>query len=228
MKNVNKMLCTVLILLFLASTVFTASAVETVRLGQTSYGYVDKIGPYGDGTEKIAIIVGVHPQEGNVRKAMIDVINSSDITFKSQIYIYRVVVTQNVEDREQSRINGENLANMFVVPAINDTYSLAIDIHGNRGLYNMGNTSFIFAPNNDEASKQIANQIADQIDWLEYYYVSGTSPPKVTIPIAKKGVPALVFELYRNVGPQILEEKCREFITTVDSIMSSDNELINS
>jgi hypothetical protein len=224
MKNQNKMICSLLIILFLASIISSASAVETVQLGQTSYGYVDKIGPYGDGTEKIAVIVGVHPQEGNVRKAMIDAINSTDITFKSQIYIYRIVVTQGMDDREQSRINGENLANKYVVPDIDDTYSLAIDVHGNRGLYNKKDTSFIFAPQNDDASKKVANQIADGIAWLDYYYVSGTSPPKVTIPIAKKGIPALVLELYRNVGPQILEDKCTEFITTVDSIMSADDQ----
>jgi hypothetical protein len=215
----RNLLILLIISLFLFSTLSASTAVSTVRIGQTSYGYVEKIGPYGNGPKSIGILIGVHPQEGTVRKAMFDAINSHLGTFKNKIYIFRVILTKGAVDREKSRIYGETLANKFIVPNIDKKFSLVIDVHGNRGLYQKKDISFIFAPSKGKLSVNIGKKIADKISWLDYFTVTGTSPPKVTIPIAKKGVPSLVLEFYRNENVALLNVRCIDLINTVDQLI---------
>ncbi len=222
MINWRKILPLLLIILFLVSTISISAAVQEIEIGRESYGYVKKIGPYGNGGSKIGIIIGVHPQEGNVREAMFDAIESLGSTLKNQIYVYRIVVTKDADDREKSRIHGETLANKYVVPDVDKSYSLVMDVHGHRGLYESGKNNFIFAPAKDSTSEILGHEIADSINWLYYYYVEGTSPPKVTIPIAQKGVPALIVELYRNVDQVQLENRCGEVIKTIDALFNTN------
>lgn len=222
MMKQRKVLPALLMVLFLVSTINMSAAVQEIEIGRESYGYVKKIGPYGNGDNKIGIIIGVHPQEGNVREAMFDAIESLGSTLKNQIYIYRIVVTKDADDREKSRIYGENLTNKYVVPDVDKSYSLVMDVHGHRGLYESGKNNFIFAPAKDSASESLGHEIADSINWLDYYYVEGTSPPKVTIPIAQKGIPALIVELYRNIDRGQLENRCGEVIKTIDAIFNTN------
>jgi len=45
-------------------------------LGENSYGYVLKLSSFGSGTNKVAIIIGVHPQEVQTHIAMLNAIDA--------------------------------------------------------------------------------------------------------------------------------------------------------
>ena len=82
--------------------------------------------------------------------------------------------------------------------------------------------NFIFAPSQGTLSKSYAYKIINKAPsvkaWMQlnkngslYYPPSQTSPAYVTLPIAKKGVPALVLELYKagSVTQTDLYNKCK-------------------
>jgi hypothetical protein len=201
------------------------SPITTKILGTNSNGYVQKIGTYGTGPNKIAIIIGVHPLESSVHNATFDAIQKANLT-NVKIDVFKVVVN-NPTDYETSRLQGETLANEYVVPNINSSYKLVIDAHGNRGNYIDPVTKqvvkdFVFAPSNGTLSKSYANKLVSKSNGsLTYFYVSGTSSPKVTIPITKKGIPAVIFELYFvNVSQQSLNNKCQQFVKSLNSIFA--------
>jgi len=60
-----------------------------------STGYVELIGPYGNANSKnkVAVIVGVHPLEGNAHLAMTNALKSSSSSLKNvQIWVFSVNV----------------------------------------------------------------------------------------------------------------------------------------
>lgn len=199
-------------------------------LGKNSYGYVLKLGPFGNGTKKVAIIVGVHPEEQQTHVAMLNAISYLSSTLKNiQIWVYDVVVTKDVTDYTASRVNGQNLANKYVVPNIDTSFKLVVDTHGNRGNYydSAGKLikNSIFAPSKGATSISYANKIIAQTNGnLAYYDIeSGTSPKYVTIPIANKGIPALVYEQYVNQAnyAKVLFNNAIQVVKAINSIFAS-------
>jgi len=175
------------------------------QLGKTSYGYVNLLAPYGNGTNKVAFIVGVHPQEVQTHIAMLNAISALSSKLKNvQIWVYQVVVTKDVSDYSQGRMNGQLLAQTYVVPDIvKKNYKLVVDTHGNRGNYYVNNkivTNSMYAPSGGTKSTQYLNKIVAGCNGTlqNYIIAEGTSPKYVTLPIAAKGIPALVYEQYLN------------------------------
>jgi len=169
-------------------------------LGENSYGYVLKLSSFGSGTNKVAIIIGVHPQEVQTHIAMLNAIDALHSKLKNvKIYVFAVVVKDG-SDYAVGRTRGQDLANKYVVPNIDSSFKLVIDTHGHRGLGEYTSANFIFAPYADSKSKSYANKIIGQTNGnLKYLTIKdGTSPEYVTIPIAKKGIPTLIFEQYIN------------------------------
>ncbi|MGB9838447.1 hypothetical protein [Methanothermobacter sp.] len=81
-----------LILLITAALVGSASA---VRIGNNSYGYVEKI-YYGNqsSNETIAIITGVHPRESGIHKAVNYQLENTSLQKKYVLYRYMSHVMQ--------------------------------------------------------------------------------------------------------------------------------------
>ena len=211
--NVNKVLpSTVSVKSWYAQTLGPAAVINSTTilnakqyvLGKNSYGKVLKLGPFGNGTNKVAIIVGVHPQEIQTHIAMLNAIGSLSKKLNNvQIWVYDVIV-YNGADYSTGRARGQNLANKYVVPNIGTSFKLVMDMHGNTGkgaeVYS-GYPNFVFAPLKDSKSLFYVNKLVKssltQGDLL-YRYVSGSSPIYVTIPIAKKGIATIVYEQYIN------------------------------
>ena len=199
------------------------SDTTTTQIGSDSNGYVLKIGPFGNAssTNKIAVIIGVHFQEGAAHLAMLNALKTLSSQLNNvQIWVYKVVITTDLDDYTLSREHGQDLASAFVVPDIDSSYKLVVDTHGNRGLY--ATNDFVFAPYEDSNSVNYANEIVDTTDYLKYFYVSGSSPDYVTIPIAKKGIASVVFELYLNVDKYniVLYNKCLEVVEGLNTIFA--------
>ncbi len=165
-------------------------------LGTKEYGKVIREGPYGNKNSpvKVAYIVGVHPLESNSHKATIESIKNHEGSLKRCYYIYRVIVTQDADDYDKGRMNGQLLANSFVVPDIKSHgFQLAVDVHSNRGNYE--EKRFVFAPIEGSKAESIARNVKNGIPGFVYHFpFSQTSPQYVTIPLINAGIPAIVFE----------------------------------
>lgn len=192
-------------------------------IGSNNYGMVTKSGPYGNpnATHKIAFIVGVHPMEGNAHWAIITSVISLSKSLNSSYYIYNIDVSENESSYNNGRQNGQLLANEYVVSDIEkNNFSLAIDVHSNRGYYQ--EKRFICAPIEDNRSKSLAYNIEEKIPWLVYYLPpkdkGPSSPNYVTVPLIKSGTPALVYETYLFEPADITVKHAIDFIRSVDNI----------
>jgi hypothetical protein len=192
-------------------------------MGSTDYGYVLRGGPYGnrDAPVKVAYILGVHPMEFNSHKAILEAILNRENNLNYCYYIYMVKVTCNVSDYNNGRINGQLLASKYAVPdIISKKFSLAVDIHSNRGFYK--EKRFIAVPGNDKTPESIADQIINKISWLVFYVPPAekgpTSGPYVAIPLIKSGVPAIVYETYMYESYETTLSHANEFISAVDTM----------
>ena len=201
----------------------------TTLLGSTSYGKVLKLSSFGTGTNKVAIIIGVDPQEVQAHIAMLNAIEALSKSLNNvQITVYDVIV-YNGEDYTTGRTEGQDLAAKYVVPNINTSTKLVIDVHGNRGFYTVGNViqkEFVMAPSNGTASLKMASLLRNSSytkGTLGYYYITdATSPPYVTLPLAAKGIPTLIFEQYLNQAnyAQVLYGHALQVIEAVNSIFA--------
>jgi hypothetical protein len=230
-KNITILLIIVLFFLFVATatvsfnlspskTTIENHSLSTEVLGSISYGQVVKEGPYGNTSSnvKIAYIVGVHPLESQAHQAMVESITEHNSTLKYCYYIYRVNVTENADNYNIGRMNGQLLANKFVVPDIEkQKFQLVIDVHSNVG--NWAETRFLFAPVNNSTAESIAMNIKNNLPWLTYYVPPDpTSPAYVTVPLINAGIPAIVYETYHNDSYETIKNHANEFVLTVDNI----------
>lgn len=200
-------------------------------LGSNQYGTVYLYGPYGNATSKnkVAVIVGVHPQEEQTHIAMFNAISALSSTLKNvQIWVYKVTVyTKYQYDRTLSRGYGQTLAHNYVVPNIGTSFKLVMDVHGNRGTTEYtGYPNFVFAPlantNSVSYAYKLINSKYTGADLKYHYLADGTSPPMVTIPIANKGIPTIVYEQYENQAnyAHVLYTHALEIVRAINSIFA--------
>lgn len=193
---------------------------STGTLGSRIYGKVVKEGPYGNKNSpvKVAYIVGVHPLESSVHKAAAASIKSRDSSLKKCYYIYRVIVTQDADDYDKGRMNGQLLANSFAVPDIKSSgFQLAVDVHSNRGNYE--EKRFVFAPVEGSSSESIARSVKDGIPGFVYHSpFSQTSPKYVTIPLINAGIPAIIFETYMYEPYSTTKNYVDKLVLAVDDV----------
>lgn len=192
-------------------------------LGKDSRGYVELLGSYGnlDSKIKIAYIIGMHPLESNSHSTLYKTLTSSK-NLKYAYYIYKITVTQNPKDYNVGRMNGQLLAQKYILPNIKlNKYNLVIDVHSNQGTKggNYEKTNFIFAPKNSGSSKVIANKIIKKIPGLSYYYPSSqTSPPYCTEPLVKAGIKTIVYETYLYESMSTTLKYIKKLISEVDKL----------
>ncbi|MBC7101332.1 MAG: hypothetical protein H5T40_06875 [Methanobacteriales archaeon] len=176
----------------------TTNATNSVVIGRTAYGVVVREGPYGNSTspDKVVFIVGVHPLESQSHNAIIEAIRTLNRSLNKCYYIYRVNVTKDASDYEKGRLNGQLLANQYVVPDAKKMLpKLVIDVHSNKGNYFVNN--FLFVPYTSTEANRIANMIKDKTSWLTIYTPpTSTSATYVTIPLIKAGIPSIIYETY--------------------------------
>ena len=200
LNQVLKFIPTDLINSFTADS--TDSSDKSVKtIGKNSIGTVTLEGPYGNANSsvKVAYILGQHPRESNAHDAIYDsLLNNSDYLNYSY-YVYRINVTAESDDFEESRMNGQLLAQDYVVKdVLKNGYGLVIDIHASNGGYVQD--PYIFAPvSNDTVAYDAANNVTKAINYVIYYEpASYSSPQYSTIPIDEGGIPAIVFEMRGN------------------------------
>ena len=218
LNNVLKFIPTDLISSFTEDSSVQEKTIKTI--GKNSIGAVTVEGPYGnnESSVKVAYILGQHPRESNAHDAIYNsLLNNSDYLNYSY-YVYRINVTAESDDFEESRMNGQLLAQDYVVKdIIKKGYDLAIDIHSSNGGYVQD--PYIFAPvSSDTVAYEAANNITEAISYIIYYEpASYSSPQYSTIPIEDGGVPAIVFEMRGNPDHS-LETEANQFVHMVDKL----------
>jgi len=198
---------------------------QSETIGQDELGSVTLEGPYGNpnSTNKIAIIVGVHPFEFKAHNSFLKYLKKYNNSLNNSYYVYIVDVTQDKDDFDNSRMNGQLLAQKFAVPDINSkNYSFCVDVHGNRDQYALNNS--IIAPLNDEESLRIGKEITSKttgVGILNFVPTTDghpTSPNYVSIPILKNGTPTIIYETSIYQSPNIIDKYMEEFLLSLDSL----------
>lgn len=234
-KDNNRLPTSVTLKSWYAQTLGPAATVNATKgffktsavLGTASYGKVLKLSPIGTGKNKVAIIIGVHPLEVQTHIAMLNAIYALSKSLNNvQITVYDVIV-YNGDNYSTGRSQGQTLANKYVVPNIGTSYKLVMDVHGNTGrggeVYS-GYPNFVFAPLKDTKSNTYASKLVNSKynTNLINHYVGGTSPAYVTIPIAKKGIPTIVYEQYINQAnyAKVMYTHAVEILKSINSIFA--------
>jgi hypothetical protein len=198
----------------------TTITFSSVVLGETEYGNVIREGPYGNTSSphRVVYIVGVHPLEYQSHNAITEAVISQNKSLKNCYYIYRVNVTQNRNDYNKGRSNGQLLANKYVVPDIkNITPNLVIDVHSNEGNYQV--RRFLFIPQKSEKAENAALALKNKTNWLTIYSPpEPTSPVYVTIPLIDVGIPSMIYETYTYEPYNQTLKQANEIVGLVDKL----------
>ena len=193
--------------------------IDYQTLGNTSIGTVE-VGISGNenATKCIALITGIHPRE---TLSMGPEIESAKQSGNDDVKIihYKVTVTQNPQDYEEGRANGESLVHDYVNPHVTQSDADAVIIsHSHNPDYGSG--FYIATPEMDSASVNIAQNIEKSSDF-NYYPVTGnetyksTSAVLVSKPIAQAGYPTFVYEVPEDVWDFMVTFKTKELFNLV-------------
>lgn len=192
-------------------------------IGENDLGRVYIHGPFGntDCDIKIAYLIGMHPLESKSHRALFEKLTGAD-DLRYCYYIYNIEVFE-VSSETEGRMEGQLLAQEFVRDElIDEKYDLFLDVHSNRGSKGPGDyqiTNFVFAPGFDEKSSEILDEILDEFGEIEYYAPEHrTSPPFITEPTAKNGIPTIVYECYSYEAMEITYALAEKLVRIVDDL----------
>lgn len=200
-----------------------SSQYESTLLGENELGSVHIHGPFGDENSKIRIayLIGMHPLESKSHRALFEKLLASS-NLKCCYYLYNINVCSEQSETE-GRLEGQLLAEKFIKQhIIDEKYDLFLDIHSNRGSRGPGEyeiTNFVFAPGFDEPSTVFMDRIIDSIDEIVYYAPEfRSSPPYITEPTAKAGIPTLVYECYSYETMEVTNCLAEKLVNAVDKL----------
>ena len=196
---------------------------ESELIGENELGSVHLHGPFGDvdSEVKIAYVIGMHPLESKSHRALFEKLTSNN-DLKHCYYLYNINVLDKTSESE-GRDEGQLLAQEFIRDdIINKRYDLFLDIHSNRGANGPGEyriTNFVFAPGFDDASSGFMDEIIDKMDGIIYYAPEfRSSPPYITEPTAKAGIPTLVYECYSFEPMDVTLALAGKLVDVVDNL----------
>ena len=204
-----------------------SSLYEAELMGENDLGTVHLHGPFGnsDSNVRIAYLIGMHPMESKAHRGLFDTIvewDKKDILNYSY-YIYNIDVLGELDEDTEGRMDGQLLAQEFVAPHIIDNeYDFFADIHSNKGLRGPGTyekTNFLFAPGFDDESSEYLNILLDNIEELVYYAPEyRTSPEYITVPVAKSGIPTIVYETYSYEPMERTYDLSEKLVKAIDNL----------
>ncbi|MCK9152586.1 chitobiase/beta-hexosaminidase C-terminal domain-containing protein [Methanobacterium alcaliphilum] len=202
--------------------IFSALNVSfATQIGSTSYGYVTKE-YYGnlDSNDTIIIIIGVHPKEYGIHKAIKNALISQSDSLNKKYVLYQVNVTKDASDYSKGRMNGQLLAQKFIVPDVsNENPMLVMDMHENR--YKVSSYKyprFLYPISNNSLTNTFVNEILSKMPFLvSYIPPNGTSPQYVTVPIANKGINTIIYETFINDSETEKSADANSLLNVLDS-----------
>jgi hypothetical protein len=118
------------------------------------------------------------------------------------------------------RMNGQLLANNFVVPDVIKTKpQFVVDIH--EDLWTEAGYKyprFIYPISKDDVTMNYLNNITQNMSFLKIYSPGGSSPLYVTKPIARKGIRTMVYETYKKDSYEKKYSDASKFIDVLDRL----------
>ena len=173
----------------------------------------------------VGIILGVHPREHEIHEAINNTINNitgenGTKNLTKKYVIYYIDVKDSLSSRDDTRPAGENLANKFIVPNIaKDNPFLVIDVHEINPDYEYSNFIFSLSNRTNKIDSYI-KKITNDVNLVDYEFDEGTSPEKVTEPIAKKGIPTLLMETSITDSLTQKQQTANNLIKSLDGLAS--------
>ena len=193
-------------------------------LGQNANGTVYKIEAGNmSSNETVGIILGVHPREHEIHEAVNNTIynitsENGTHNLTKKYVIYYVKTKDNITSREDTRPAGEELANKFIVPNIvKDNPFIVLDVHEINPDYEYSNFIFSLSNRTDKIDSYISN-ITNDVNLVDYQFDEGTSPEKVTKPIASKGINTLLMETSITDALMEKQKTADNLIKSLDSL----------
>lgn len=198
-------------------------------IGKADYGYVKK-GTFGNKNSKntIVLIIGVHPLENGIHKSLYKNLIANENKLNKRIVLYNVTVTKNPLDYTEGRMNGQLLARSFIVPDVaSEKPIMVLDNHENR--YKQSSYKhprFLYPISKDSLTISYANKIIKNMpSTLPIYYPPNpTSPSYVTVPIAKKGIPTIIYETYLSDSTSRKMKDSKDLLLTLNHIPNKHQE----
>lgn len=200
------LLVLIIIVIFNLAIVFTShedqpeNVYNITEVGHNVNGTVYKIvAGNASSNETVGIILGVHPREHEIHEAINKTIvnitgENGDKNLSKKYVIYYVKVNSNLTSRDDTRPAGEILAHKFIVNNIaKDNPFLVVDVHEINPDYEYSNFLFSLSNRTPKINSYIA-KLSSDVNLVDYEFTEGTSPEKVTEPIAKKGIPTILME----------------------------------
>ena len=190
-------------------------------IGGTKYGWVEKE-VYGNqnSAETVVLITGVHPREYGFHNAISSAVADKSSSLSKKYVVYKVHVTKSPWNYYKGRMNGQLLANKFVVPDVKRIHpKLTVDIHENmwkKSGYKY--PKFLDPISKDGTIRSYASTIIQQMPFLKMYSPKGTSPKYVTNPISKAGISTMVYETYKFDSYGTKYSDASQFINALDKL----------
>lgn len=189
-------------------------------LGCTKNGWAEKE-VYGNtaSSNTVVIITGVHPREYQFHNAIRTALRSNSGTLNKKYILYIVHVTKNPWNYNKGRMNGQIIANKFVVPDVKRIKPrIVIDIHENMWKssgYRYGR--FMDPISKTAKTRSYAYYLASKMS-IKVYSPKGTSPKYVTNPISRAGIPTLVYETYKKDSYSKKLSDANKFLYAIESM----------
>ncbi|MGB9936881.1 MAG: hypothetical protein ACPK7O_04120 [Methanobacterium sp.] len=170
-------------------------------LGSDNKGLVIK-NTYGhsDSGLKIAIITGMHPREISAKNVVPEVIKDYVNKHNVEIVNYQINVTDQPENFQIGRQNGESLVAKYVIPDIKKSnYNLVIICHNHVPGYGKG--YYLATPTMDNKSISSAESIHSLLPDFNYYQQNVNKSPEqssinaVDYPMVSTGTSVIVYEI---------------------------------
>lgn len=222
-KMKRKTVILIILLLIIGGIVYfethNYNEITYTTLANTSIGTVE-VGISGNenASKCIALITSIHPREKLSIEPEIQAareFGGDDV----KIINYKVTVTQNPEDYNEGRANGESLVHDYVNPHVTSSDADAVIISHSHNP-NYGEGFYLATPEMDSASVGIAQEISQTSDF-NYYPVTGnetyksTSAVLVSKPIAQAGYPTFGYEIPEDIWEFTATWKTKELFNLI-------------
>jgi hypothetical protein len=191
-------------------------------LGSTKNGWVEKQ-VYGNpsSSQTIVIITGVHPREYQFHNAMATALSSKSKSLSKKYVLYKIHVTKNPMNYYKGRMSGQILAYKYVVPDVKKIRpKFVVDVHEDRWKSSgYKYCRFLDPISKTWITKNYISKIRQKMPSLVMYSApGGTSPKYVTKPIARKGIPTVVYETYKLDSYSKKLSDANQFISALDTV----------
>lgn len=222
------LLVLVVIVVFNVAILLTANNTDNIynatEVGKNANGTVYKIvagNPSSDDT--VGIILGVHPREHEIHEAVNRTIynitgENGDHNLTKKYVIYYVQVKDNLTSRDDTRAAGEELSHKFIVPNMaKDKPFLVVDVHEIDPIYEYSNFLFSLSNRTPKINNYISNITAD-VGIVDFNFTEGTSPEKVTMPLANRGIPTILIETSITNSLSEKQETAEKLVNSLDKL----------